>query len=154
MIKWQRILSENNIIVGLGAQRHLDAVRELAEVFKADEAIKDHKQFLSELLRREQQISTAIGKGVAVPHAHVECIQRQRLAIGISTKGIDFNAVDGQPVNIVALLATPVKHHPQHMELLGALSRLMQQNNIRQALIEATETTQVVEIISQKRQAS
>ena len=105
-------------------------------------------------MRREQQISTAIGKGVAVPHAHVECIQRQRLAIGISTKGIDFNAVDGQPVNIVALLATPVKHHPQHMELLGALSRLMQQNNIRQALIEATETTQVVEIISQKRQAS
>ena len=154
MIKWQRILSENNIIVGLASQRHLDAVRELAEVFKADEAIKDHKQFLSELLRREQQISTAIGKGVAVPHAHVECIQRQRLAIGISTKGVDFNAVDGQPVYIVALLATPVKHHPQHMELLGALSRLMQQNNIRQALIEATETTQVVEIISQKRQAS
>jgi fructose-specific phosphotransferase system IIA component len=152
MIKWQRILSESNILVGLKSQRHLDAVRELAEVFKTDQAVTDHKKFLAELLRREQRISTGIGKGVAVPHAHADCVERQRLAIGISTKGIEFDAADGQPVYIIALFVTPIKHRTQHMELLAALSRLMQQESIRQELIAAVDAAQVVEIVTQKKQ--
>jgi len=83
---------------------------------------------------------------VAVPHLHEEWIPCQLLAIGISTAGIAFNSIDGKPVHIMALLATPRKHQDQHMELLASLSRLLQQPAVRQALIEAPDAASVREV--------
>ena len=152
MEKWGRILSEKNVLVNLGAKRNIAAIRELGRVLEDDEAIQDHKSFLADLIRREQQASTGIGHGVAVPHAHENSIQRQILAVGISSKGIDFGAVDGKPVHIVALLATPKKHHKQHMELLAALSRLLQHKEVRQSLMQAANAAEVVEIFRAGKQ--
>jgi fructose-specific phosphotransferase system IIA component len=146
MEKWDRILSKENVLVDLQAKRNIAAIRELAGVLEDDEAILDHKSFLADVIRREQQSSTGIGHGVAVPHAHEDTIWRQILAVGISRNGVDFGGVDGEPVRIVALLATPKKHHKKHMELLAALSRLLQHEDVRQSLIQATEAAEVIDI--------
>ena len=116
----------------------------MSAVLEDDDAIGDHKQFLSDLIRREKESSTGIGKGIALPHAHADSIRRQILAVGISENGIDFSSVDGEPVRIVALLATPTRHQKQHMGLLAALSRLLQDKAVRQRLIEAADAAQVV----------
>lgn len=148
MDKWDRILTADNVLVGLQSRRKYDALRELAAVFENDDAVQDPKAFLANLIRREQQSTTGIGRGVAVPHAHEDSIRRQILAVGISREGIEFESADGEPVHIVAVLATPRKHQKQHMELLAALSRLLQQDRVRDSLIEAADAAQVVEIIS------
>ena len=111
-----------------------------------DDEIENPKQFLADLIRREQQSSTGIGKGVAVPHAHEDSIGRQILAIGISREGIDFDAIDNAPVHIVALLGTPKKHQKQHMSLLAELSRLLQQQQVRDDLVEAADASEVLAI--------
>lgn len=151
MEKWKRLLREENILVGMKASRNFDAIRELSGLLADDEEILDPKRFLADLIRREKQSSTGIGKGVAVPHAHEDSIQRQLLAIGISREGIEFNAIDGEPVHIVALLATPRKHQKQHMELLAALSRLLQQEQVRQNLIAAESPAEVIDIFLGKK---
>ncbi|MEW6755928.1 MAG: PTS sugar transporter subunit IIA [Candidatus Latescibacterota bacterium] len=151
MDKWDRLLREPNIRVGMKARRNFDAIRELAGLFEGDEAVHDFKQFVAALIRREKQASTGIGKGVAVPHVHEDIIERQLLAIGISREGIDFSAIDGEPVHIVALLATPLKHHKQHMELLAGLSRLLQYEEVRRSLVEAATPAEVVGIFSTSR---
>ena len=151
MEKWERILDPSNVLVDLKAKRNFDAIRELASVLEDDGAVPDQKRFLAELIRREQQASTGIGKGVAVPHAHEDSIDRQLLAIGISRQGIDFAAPDGAPVHIVALLATPRKHQKQHMELLAALSRLLQHQEVRESLIAAADSMEVVDIFTRNR---
>ena len=97
MEKLRRILDPNKVVLNLAAQRNFDAIRELAAALCQDEVVPDQKSLLAALIRREQQASTGIGKGVAVPHAHEDGIQRQCLAIGISQAGIDFGAPDGQP---------------------------------------------------------
>jgi fructose-specific phosphotransferase system IIA component len=152
MEKWERILDPSNVLVGLKAQRNFDAIRELASVLEDDGGVLDQKRFLADLIRREQQASTGIGKGVAVPHAHEDSIERQMLAIGISRQGIEFDAPDGAPVHIVALLATPRKHQKQHMELLAALSRLLQHQDVRESLIQAADAAEVVDIFIRNRQ--
>ena len=152
MEKWERILDPSNVLVGLKAQRNFDAIRELASVLEDDGGVLDHKRFLADLIRREQLASTGIGKGVAVPHAHEDSIERQMLAIGISRQGIEFDAPDGAPVHIVALLATPRKHQKQHMELLAALSRLLQHQDVRESLIQAADAAEVVDIFIRNRQ--
>lgn len=151
MDKWDRLLREQNIRVGMKARRNLDAIRELAELFEKDEAVHDFKQFVADLIRREQQASTGIGKGVAVPHVHEDIIERQLLAIGVSREGIDFASIDGEPVHIVALLATPLKHHKQHMELLAALSRLLQYEEVRRQIIEAPSPAVVIDAFANNR---
>ena len=151
MEKWERILDPSNVLVDLKAQRNFDAIRELASVLADDGAVRDQKGFLSDLIRREQQASTGIGKGVAVPHTHEDGIELQLLAIGISREGIEFASPDGQPVHIVALLATPRKHQKQHMELLAALSRLLQHQGVRESLIQAADAVEVVDIFKRNR---
>ena len=151
MEKWERILDPSNVLVDLKAQRNFDAIRELASVLADDGAVRDQKGFLSDLIRREQQASTGIGKGVAVPHTHEDGIERQLLASGISREGSEFASPDGQPVHIVALLATPRKHQKQHMELLAALSRLLQHQGVRESLIQAADAVEVVDIFKRNR---
>ncbi|MDA0338078.1 MAG: PTS sugar transporter subunit IIA [bacterium] len=146
MDKWDRILRPDNIVVGLRSQRKFDALRELTAVFDDDSAVTDPKAFLTKLITREKQSSTGIGKGVAVPHAHEESIRRQVLAIGISHEGIEFDSVDGEPVYVVAVLGTPMKHQKQHMELLAALSRLLQNEDVRQMLVAAGSIEEVLSI--------
>jgi fructose-specific phosphotransferase system IIA component len=133
----------------LQSKRNFDAIRELAGVLREDQAIEDPKRFLANLIRREKQGSTGIGKGVAVPHVHEDSISRQVLAVGISREGIEFSAIDGEPVHIIALLATPKRHHKQHMELLAALSRLLQHQEVRASLLNAPDAAKVMEIFKE-----
>ena len=148
MEKLRRILDPNKVVLNLAAQRNFDAIRELATVLWQDGAMPDQKRLLAALIRREQQASTGIGKGVAVPHIHEDGIQRQLLAVGISQVGIDFDAIDDQPVHIIALLVTPQKHQKQHMALLAALSQCLQQEEVRQRLLQATDAAEVVDIFT------
>ena len=148
MEKLRRILDPKKVVLNLTAQRNFDAIRELATVLWQDEVVPDQKRLLAALIRREQQASTGIGKGVAIPHAHEDGIQRQLLAIGISQAGIDFDAIDGQPVHIIALLVTPRKHQKQHMALLAALSQRLQQEEVRQRLLQVTDAAEVVDIFT------
>ena len=148
MEKLKRILDPNKVVLSLAAQRNFDAIRELATVLLQDEVVPDPKRLIAALIRREQQASTGIGKGVAVPHAHEDGIQRQLLAIGISQAGIDFDSPDGQPVHIIALLVTPLKHQKQHMALLAALSQRLQQEKVRQRLLQAADAAEIVVIFT------
>ena len=149
MEKLNRILNPNKVVLNLAARRNFDAIRELAAVLWQDAVpAPEQKRLLAALIRREQQASTGIGKGVAVPHAHEDAIQHQLLAIGISQAGIDFDAPDGQPVHIIALLVTPLKHQKQHMALLAALSQRLQQEEVRQRLLQAADAAEVVDIFT------
>lgn len=152
MDKWERLLRKKNILVGMKARRNFDAIRELAMLLDEEDGVLDVKRLVAAVICREQQASTGIGKGVAVPHAYEDSITRQVLAIGISREGIDFKSIDGAPVHIVALLATPKKHQNQHMELLAALSRLLQHDEVRQNLIQAKDAAEVIDIFLNNRQ--
>ena len=83
MIKWNRLLNPQRVLVGVRSTRRFDVIRELAAVISEDEAVGDPKRFLADLIRREKQSSTGIGHGVAIPHVHEDYIHRQILAVGV-----------------------------------------------------------------------
>ena len=96
MARWVRILKQEHVVAALTSTRKFDALRELTAVLEDVAAIDNHEQFLADLIRREKQSSTGIGKGVAVPHVHEDSISKEVLAVGISKEGIDFDSVDGE----------------------------------------------------------
>lgn len=148
MVKWDRLLSAERVVVGLRATRKFDAIRELAAVIEGDAAVGDYNRFLADVIKREKEGSTEIGYGVAIPHVHEEYIQRQVLALGISQEGIDFQGMDDTLVQIVAFFASPRKHQKQHMELLAALSRQLQTETTRERLISAKDAAEVIEVFT------
>jgi PTS system nitrogen regulatory IIA component len=152
MIKWNRLLNPDRVLVGIRSTRRFDAIRELAALIQGDDAVGDHKRFLADLIRSEKQGSTGIGHGVAIPHVHEDYIHSQILAVGVSDEGIDFGGLDDTPVRIMVLFASPQKHQKQHMELLAALSRLLQTADVRERLIEVTDAAEVVEVFSNAAQ--
>jgi fructose-specific phosphotransferase system IIA component len=150
MEKWDRILKANHVVLEFKADRKWDVIRELTAVLDAENAVVDLEQLLAAVIQRERESSTGIGSGVAIPHAHEDSIRREFLAIGISRAGIEFDAIDGEPVHIVALLATPKKHQKRHMELLASLSRLLQDPDVRARLLAANDVEAVIEVFKSK----
>ncbi|HQO22560.1 MAG TPA: PTS sugar transporter subunit IIA, partial [Spirochaetota bacterium] len=101
------------------------------------------------LINREEEYSTAIGDGIAIPHARIESISDPVLLTGLSGKGIEWNAPDGKPVNIVFLLLSPASSNDLHIEIISKLSKLMQKSENRNLLINSSSVKHLSERIKQ-----
>jgi len=101
------------------------------------------------LINREEEYSTAIGDGIAIPHARIESISDPVLLTGISDKGIEWNAPDGKPVNTVFLLLSPASSNDLHIEIISKLSKLMQKNENRNLLTSSSNVKILSERIKQ-----
>jgi mannitol/fructose-specific phosphotransferase system IIA component (Ntr-type) len=100
---------------------------------------------------RETSKSTGIGYGIAMPHASVACVQDVVAAFGRPTHGVDFQALDNQPVTMCVLLLTPQGQFQKHLLMLSTFARLLSKKENRQKL-EATQTAE--EILAIFRTAS
>jgi Kef-type K+ transport system membrane component KefB/mannitol/fructose-specific phosphotransferase system IIA component (Ntr-type) len=96
------------------------------------------------VLERELVASTGLGDAVAIPHAPVEGLTRPVVALGLSTDGIDFDAPDGKPANIVFLLLLPPKAYETEVRVLAALARSVLDDQARQALLRTTTAEEAV----------
>ncbi len=102
------------------------------------------------LLEREELGSTAIGDGVAIPHGKVKDIQEIIVSFGRSKKGVEFDAVDGNPVYLFFTLLAPESSMGMHLKALAKISRLLKNPNFRKSLMEAKGKDEIYEIISKE----
>jgi mannitol/fructose-specific phosphotransferase system IIA component (Ntr-type) len=105
---------------------------------------EDAGRFAKAALDREELASTAVGQGVAFPHAEVPGLPGPLLAFGRSVKGLDFDAPDGERVKIVFLLLMPPKEFELELRLLSGLARLLTQDAVRRGLFDAEDTSAVM----------
>ncbi len=87
---------------------------------------------------RENQRSTGIGEGIAIPHGKSSDINRLLLAIGIPSRPIDFDSIDGKPVEFIALLVSPTDKIAEHIQALGRISRLLNDADFRATACRAS----------------
>jgi len=100
------------------------------------------------VMAREQLGSTGIGHGVAIPHGRMSDLATPMLALARHVNGIDFEAIDGNPVHIVVLLLVPDSDDRQHLELLAQLARNLQQESFRQQLMQADSPAEVASLFA------
>jgi nitrogen PTS system EIIA component len=91
------------------------------------------------LAEREQLATTAIGCGIAIPHAKLEGLGRMLGALGRSSPGLAFDSLDGQPTYLVFLLAVPASSATEHLQALARLSRLFRTPEVRERLLAAPD---------------
>ena len=98
---------------------------------------------------REQQRSTGIGEGLAIPHGKSDCSKNLVMAVGRPGRPIEFDAVDGQPVSLVVLLASPPDKTSEHIQALGKISRLMSNPSFRVSAYSAESAEEMYRLFEQ-----
>jgi fructose-specific phosphotransferase system IIA component len=144
------ILKPQNIKVPLQAKVKADAIKELVDLLAANGEVHDPKKVLDAVLERESTRTTGIGNGLAIPHGKCTGTDHLVMAIGRPASPIDFQSIDGRPVNLLWLLSSPPDKTGPHIHALARISRLMTIEKFRQALSTAENAQQIYDTIVQQ----
>jgi len=147
MVKIHTFLDEGRVLARLESRDRGGVLRELAERLEARTPGLDGT-LLERLLKREEMGTTAIGKGVAVPHCRAKGIRTPALLLGLSADGVAFEAVDGKPSCVFFLLVSPEDNPGAGLRLLAAIAGLVRRSrSLSSKLLKAPTAAAVIEAL-------
>jgi mannitol/fructose-specific phosphotransferase system IIA component (Ntr-type) len=143
------ILGSDNILPELKAANRWDAIDELIANLVDTGKIKaaDRGAIAAVVKKRETSMSTGIGFGIGIPHASTDLIYEVVGCFGRSKTGVNFDALDNQPVNLVMLFLVPQGQFQKHLHTLANIAKLLHKREFRQALEEASDGAAMFKII-------
>jgi fructose-specific phosphotransferase system IIA component len=151
-MKIMDFLSKKAILTDIKSTKKEDVIKELVDYLIASDDIEKRcrNKLIDALMTRESLGSTAIGQGIAIPHAKSDCVNKLVAAFGISKKGIDFDSLDGEPAYIFFLLVAPQDSAGPHLKALARISRLLKDKYFRDSLRACTDDKGIIKIITQE----
>jgi mannitol/fructose-specific phosphotransferase system IIA component (Ntr-type) len=143
------ILSDSTILPELKAVNRWEAIDELIQNLVTTGKIRsdDREAIIAVVKKRESSMSTGIGFGIGIPHASTDVIAEVVGALGRSQTGIDFEALDNQPVNLVMLFLVPQGQFQKHLHTLANIAKLLHIKEFRQELEQAPDSAAMYQII-------
>lgn len=109
--------------------------------------IMTREPILHKIREREELESTGVIEGIAIPHARTEAVKDVLIIIGVIKEGLDFNSLDGKPVNIVFLIVAPEDAKHEYIQILARISRMCRQEDFRKSLMDASSPSQVISLL-------
>ncbi len=151
-VKLTDVLNRDLVKMELDATTRDEAIRELVELLAEKGSLRpcDVEPMTAAVIRREHLGSTAIGLGVAIPHAKAPAAESLMAARGRSSDGIEFASVDGKPAQLIFLLASAPDSQRAHLKALANISRLLQKENLRERMLAASDVAEVLGIIAEE----
>ncbi|OGR83387.1 MAG: hypothetical protein A2902_03025 [Elusimicrobia bacterium RIFCSPLOWO2_01_FULL_64_13] len=140
-------LPDRAIRIDLKSQTKKEVLKDLVEILVEAHHISNPDGILEALLEREELGSTGIGQGIAIPHGKSDSVTEVVAALGISKRGIDFDALDGEPVYLFFMLVAPSNAAGIHLKILAKISRLLKDKFFRQALRESKSPEELTKLI-------
>ncbi|MCP1276141.1 PTS fructose transporter subunit IIABC [Leuconostoc citreum] len=152
-MKISELLVPEVMILDLKAKTKQAAFEEMINRLYEAGRITDKKVFLEGILARESQTTTGLGDGIAMPHAKNSAVKMPTVAFARSTAGVDYQAMDGQPVHLLFMIAVPANANNTHLEALASLSRYLLQDGFMNKLKQATTPDDVVNLFTTQEMA-
>ena len=143
------LLKKQSIELGVKAASKEEAIDRLIALMDAGGRLNDRVGYKEGILARESLGSTAIGEGIAIPHAKVEAVKEPGLAAITVPEGVDYEAFDGSLSNLIFMIAAPAGGEDVHLEALSRLSTLLMNPGFKEALIHAGSKEEFLEVIDQ-----
>jgi nitrogen PTS system EIIA component len=145
-------LSKKAILTDIKSTSKEEVIKEMVDLLiEAGDVEKRHRNKLIEaLMSREALGSTAIGQGIAIPHAKCDCVDTLVAAFGLSRKGVDFDSLDGELAYIFFLLVAPQDSAGPHLKALARISRLLKDKYFRDTLRTCADEKSVIKVIQQE----
>ncbi len=141
------IITEDLIIPSVKGNTYHEVIHELVEVLYKNKKITDIDNFYKEVLKRDDEISTVLENGIAIPHARTNLVDQLTLVVGVSQNGVDCHAVDGNHTHLFFLIASPDKNDNKHIQALSAITSKMLHANFRKNMINAKNTHEIYNML-------
>ncbi len=150
-MKLMDIVVKDAIIPELKANNRDGVITEMVEALAHANCVTEEQksEFTKAIIRRENKGSTGFGHGVAVPHVKHADIKTMHIAIGNSDKGIDFKALDREPVHSVVLLLSPEDQPENHLDAMEAIFSSLSQDTFRRFLRQAKSPEDVLTLLGE-----
>lgn len=136
-IQIKNILSPDRITFINQSSKH-DALVQLSDVLATAPQVKNASELTTEILKREELMSTAIGRGIAIPHVRLSSVTDLVMAVGVCKKPIsDFQTLDDQPVNLLFMIAAAYNQHSYYLKTISYFSGRLKQPDLRESMLSA-----------------
>jgi fructose-specific phosphotransferase system IIA component len=152
-MKVYELLDKKNILTKFKSENKNDVINELVDLLKGDERVTDLEEIRKCVFEREEKMSTGVGKGFAIPHGKTNSVTDILAAFGKSEIPIDYNSLDGEPVHLVFLLIGKENLLAKHIKLLSRISRLMNNEEFRNRLVEADSKESILKLFQEEEQS-
>jgi nitrogen PTS system EIIA component len=146
------ILSPESTIVDLKGETKEEIIAELVNSLHLGDAINDKDKVLQAVLEREKIMSTGIGDGIAIPHGKSDAVVKLVAALGTQKRGVDFEALDGEPAYVFFLLVSPANVSGPHIKALARISRLLKNDDFKKRLIAASSSEEIISVIQKEEE--
>lgn len=131
------LLNEKAIQLNGIARDKNEIINKLIDLMMANENITDKENYKNVVMQREEEGTTGIGEGIAIPHGKSKSVSKPGLSAMVVPDGVEFNSLDGQPVKLLFLIAAPNSKDNIHLEVLSRLSTLLMDTEFRAALLDS-----------------
>lgn len=142
-------LSDKSVIYSLKSQNKKQAVRELLAVMVNNGLVNDSDLAFSDIMSRENHLSTGMENGLAIPHAKTDAVNKLVVAFGLHRKGLDYDSLDGKPAHFIFLVLSPRDTSGPHIQALAQISRTLKNPDTRAAILKAQDVHQVFMLLTQ-----
>ena len=142
------MLSNSSFILNFDGTSKKQVLEELSKLAGFKLGINS-RELLENLTKREKLGSTAVGNGIAIPHANVSNIDKPHVFVSTLVKGLDFNSTDDLPVDIIFLLIAPNNKGSEHLQALALISRLLRNKELTTKLRGCKSAESALAVISQ-----
>ncbi|MEH7544561.1 PTS system D-fructose-specific IIA component (F1P-forming) (Frc family) /PTS system D-fructose-specific IIB component (F1P-forming) (Frc family) /PTS system D-fructose-specific IIC component (F1P-forming) (Frc family) [Neobacillus bataviensis] len=147
-MKITELLTKNTIHLNIKGTQKLDVVEELVSVLDNAGKLADKAEYRKAIIAREEQSTTGIGEGIAIPHAKTKAVKQAAIAFGRSTGGVNYESLDGQPAHLFFMIAATEGANNTHLEALSRLSTILLNEEVRKQLLAAKTEDEVLDIIN------
>lgn len=144
------LLSKESIKLNLSSKTKPDVIDEMVDLVNASGNLNDKQEYKEAILAREELSTTAVGEGIAIPHAKTKAVKKACLAAGITKEGIDYEAFDGSLSNLFFMIAAPDGANNTHLEVLSRLSTILMDADFKNSLIDSKSVDEFLSLIDQK----
>ncbi|PIP14101.1 MAG: PTS sugar transporter subunit IIA [bacterium (Candidatus Stahlbacteria) CG23_combo_of_CG06-09_8_20_14_all_34_7] len=144
------LLTESLVRSDLKSASKDDVLNELATILVSNGTIKDKQTLMDKLIEREKIETTGVGHAIAIPHARTESVSGLALCFGISREGIDYDALDGRPVNIFFLIVSNEENKNRYIQLLARISRICRKDSFREKILNSESEKEILAIFKEE----
>lgn len=140
------IINEALIDLNVAKNTKEAVIRHLAELAKKEGRISDLEKYIEAALHRETEYSTAMGFGIAIPHGKTAAVTEPFLCFA-KVNSVDWNALDGNPVDLVFMIGVPEEAGTAHLKILASISRKLMKQEFRDGLRSVTSNSELIQLL-------
>ena len=143
------LLDQRSVSLSGAPSSKQEALDQMVDLMIKSGKINDREAYRQEVYRREEESTTGIGEGIAIPHGKGAFVDRPGLAAMVVKDGVDFDSLDGEPVNLIFLIAAPNTEDNVHLDVLSKLSMLLMDENFSANLKNASTVEEFLKIVDE-----